>query len=136
ASATSCSSSGERRAGRRLEGGLLMAHRPILAALVVVLLLAAGPAPAADPLVISMWGGNWKDTVEKVIAKPFTAKTGIPVEFEVGGTLDRLAKARVAKAAPLVDITFTTSHVGRLYIDRKSTRLNSSHVAISYAVFC
>src|SRR5436309_11858069 len=24
----------------------------------------------------------------------------------------------------------------RLYIDRKSTRLNSSHVKISYAVFC
>ncbi len=88
-----------------------MAHRPILAALVVGLLLAAGPAPAADPLVISMWGGNWKDTVEKVIAKPFTAKTGIPVEFEVGGTLDRLAKARVAKTAPLVDITFTTVKV-------------------------
>ena len=27
----------------------------------------------------------------------FTAKTGMPVEFEVGGTIDRLAKARVAK---------------------------------------
>src|SRR5690625_5902598 len=26
--------------------------------------------------------------------------------------------------------------IGRLEIDRKSTRLNSSHVAISYAVFC
>src|SRR5690625_6118988 len=25
---------------------------------------------------------------------------------------------------------------GRVLIDRKSTRLNSSHVAISYAVFC
>src|SRR5437899_11587411 len=99
-----------------------MAHRPILAALVVALRLAAGPAPAADPLVISMWGGNWKDTVEKVIAKPFTAKTGIPVEFEVGGTLDRLAKARVAKAAPLVDITFTTSHVGRLYMSDGCSR--------------
>src|ERR671919_1892035 len=71
---------------------------------------------AADPLVVSVWGGNWKDTVEKIIAKPFTAKTGIPVEFEVGGTLDRLAKARVSKAAPLVDVTFTTTHVGRLYI--------------------
>ena len=81
-------------------------------------LLAITPAAAlaADPLVVSVWGGNWKDTVEKVIAKPFTAKTGIPVEFEVGGTLDRLAKARVSKAAPLVDITFTTTHVGRLYI--------------------
>jgi putative spermidine/putrescine transport system substrate-binding protein len=32
------------------------------------------------------------------------------------GTLDRLAKARVSKAAPLVDVTFTTSHVGRLYM--------------------
>src|SRR5439155_8612830 len=29
-----------------------------------------------------------------------------------------------------------TSRVGRKRIDRKSTRLNSSHVATSYAVFC
>src|SRR5437870_13335912 len=27
-------------------------------------------------------------------------------------------------------------HAGKQQIDRKSTRLNSSHVAISYAVFC
>jgi putative spermidine/putrescine transport system substrate-binding protein len=84
-------------------------------ALVLVLLTPVSTL-AADPLVVSVWGGNWKDTVEKVVAKPFTAKTGIPVEFEVGGTLDRLAKARVSKAAPLVDVTFTTTHVGRLYI--------------------
>jgi putative spermidine/putrescine transport system substrate-binding protein len=82
----------------------------------LLLLTVPPPSHAAEPLVVSVWGGNWKDTVEKVIAKPFTAKTGIPVEFEVGGTLDRLAKARVSKAAPLVDITFTTTHVGRLYI--------------------
>jgi putative spermidine/putrescine transport system substrate-binding protein len=83
---------------------------------VVVLVLAPAVALAAEPLVVSVWGGNWKDTVERIVAKPFTAKTGIPVEFEVGGTLDRLAKARVSKAAPLVDVTFTTTHVGRLYI--------------------
>jgi putative spermidine/putrescine transport system substrate-binding protein len=82
----------------------------------VVLLLTPVSAFAAEPLVVSVWGGNWKDTVDKVVAKPFTAKTGIPVEFEVGGTLDRLAKARVSKAAPLVDVTLTTTHVGRLYI--------------------
>src|SRR5437660_5597788 len=28
------------------------------------------------------------------------------------------------------------AHLSRPYLDRKSTRLNSSHVAISYAVFC
>jgi putative spermidine/putrescine transport system substrate-binding protein len=94
-----------------------MPWRSLTAVLSLVLCLAAPlTALAAEPLVVSVWGGNWKDTVERVVAKPFTARTGIPVEFEVGGTLDRLAKARVSKAAPLVDITFTTTHVGRLYL--------------------
>jgi len=85
--------------------------------LMLLALLAVAPAAEAqNALVVSAWGGNWKDSLEKVVAKAFTAKTGIPVEFEVGGTIDRLAKARVAKGNPLVDVTFTTSHVGRLYI--------------------
>jgi len=92
----------------------------MLARLVVASLLAlclpVASAHAQNSLVVSVWGGNWKDTVERVIGKAFTARTGVPVEFEVGGTIDRLAKARVAKGSPLVDITFTTSHVGRLYI--------------------
>src|SRR5262245_20739247 len=84
--------------------------------MLIVLFGAASAAEAQNALVVSAWGGNWKDAVEKIVAKAFTAKTGIPVEFEVGGTIDRLAKARVAKGNPLVDVTFTTSHVGRLYI--------------------
>jgi putative spermidine/putrescine transport system substrate-binding protein len=84
--------------------------------MLVVLLAAVSAAEAQNALVVSAWGGNWKDSLEKVVGKAFTAKTGIPVEFEVGGTIDRLAKARVAKGNPLVDVTFTTSHVGRLYI--------------------
>src|SRR5439155_24975599 len=35
-----------------------------------------------------------------------------------------------------VDSIEATSSPGKKSIDRKSTRLNSSHVAISYAVFC
>jgi putative spermidine/putrescine transport system substrate-binding protein len=96
-----------------------MRRRSWLLVLVGALLAAALPAgrsAAAEPLVISIWGGNWKDTIEQVVARPFTATTGIPVEFEVGGTLDRLAKARVSKGHPLVDLNFTTSHVGRLYL--------------------
>jgi putative spermidine/putrescine transport system substrate-binding protein len=85
--------------------------------ILVALLAGASPALAQQgPLVVSVWGGNWKDTVERVIGKAFTAKTGVPVEFEVGGTIDRLAKARVAKGNPLVDVNFTTTHVARLYI--------------------
>jgi len=92
-----------------------MLARLVVASL-LTLCLPVATAHAQNSLVVSVWGGNWKDTVERVIGKAFTAKTGTPVEFEVGGTIDRLAKARVAKGSPLVDITFTTSHVGRLYI--------------------
>ena len=94
-----------------------MVRRSVVTWLTVTILLITPVASFAQgPLVVSVWGGNWKDTIERIVAKPFTAKTGIPVEFEVGGTLDRLAKARVSKGAPLVDVTFTTTHVGRLYI--------------------
>src|SRR5437870_8203878 len=41
-----------------------------------------------------------------------------------GTFIDRSTPVRVANLPPVVSI------------DRKSTRLNSSHVAISYAVFC
>src|SRR5437773_5816592 len=44
---------------------------------------------------------------------------------------------------PLVSIVQRVFHVrhravaiGLVYLDRKSTRLNSSHITISYAVFC
>src|SRR5690625_2384225 len=37
---------------------------------------------------------------------------------------------------PFLIAAFTMTAVGRAVRDRKSTRLNSSHVAISYAVFC
>src|SRR5690349_23483988 len=33
-------------------------------------------------------------------------------------------------------INYVTNKYGRENVDRKSTRLNSSHVEISYAVFC
>ncbi|MBI2204438.1 MAG: ABC transporter substrate-binding protein [Candidatus Rokubacteria bacterium] len=94
-------------------------HIVAACALLTAVVVIAGPSPVPaqkEPLVVSVWGGNWKDTVEKIVGKAYTAKTGTPVEFEVGGTIDRLAKARVAKGAPLVDINFTTTHVGRLYI--------------------
>ena len=70
---------------------------------------------AADKLVISVWGGSWKDLVEQTVVKKFKAETGADVEFITGGTIDRLNKAKLAKGNPESDLTFTTSHVGWLY---------------------
>jgi putative spermidine/putrescine transport system substrate-binding protein len=81
----------------------------------VAMALAALPAAAQERLVISVWGGSWRDMVANTAAKKFTAETGVPVELITGGTIDRLNKAKLAKDSPESDITFTTSHVGWLY---------------------
>lgn len=75
---------------------------------------AIAPASAQEKLIVSTWGGNWKAGVE-IIGKEFTKRTGVEVEYITGGTLDRLAKAKVARANPESDLINTTAHVGYLY---------------------
>jgi putative spermidine/putrescine transport system substrate-binding protein len=76
----------------------------------------AVPTHAQEKLVVSIWGGSWRDLVADTVGKKFTQETGIPVDYITGGTIDRLNKAKLAKGNPESDITFTTSHVGWLYI--------------------
>ena len=83
--------------------------------LIFAVMMLAYPASAQEKLVISIWGGSWRDLIAETVAKKFTQQTGTPVEFITGGTIDRLNKAKLSKANPESDITFTTSHVGWLY---------------------
>jgi putative spermidine/putrescine transport system substrate-binding protein len=94
---------------------LEMAGMKRLLVLVLAFLTCASPARAQETLVISIWGGSWRDLVAETAAKKFTAETGAKVEFITGGTIDRLNKAKLAKDNPENDINFTTSHVGWLY---------------------
>src|SRR5690554_4186374 len=55
----------------------------------------------------------------------FMAQTGDPTGTGMGGS-----------DLPDLPAEFSRRHFQRGVIDRKSTRLNSSHVRISYAVFC
>jgi putative spermidine/putrescine transport system substrate-binding protein len=89
--------------------------RILVASVALAVTLCAVPGSAAEKLVISSWGGSWKDLIAQTAAKKFTAETGAEVEFITGGTIDRLNKAKLAKGNPESDITFTTSHVGWLY---------------------
>src|SRR5690625_7101571 len=49
---------------------------------------------------------------------------------------DEEAKALAKEHNVKIEETMKYGHVVNEFLDRKSTRLNSSHVAISYAVFC
>jgi putative spermidine/putrescine transport system substrate-binding protein len=89
--------------------------RRLIALAALLTTIWAAPTWAAEKLIISSWGGSWKDLIADTAAKKFTADTGVEVEFITGGTIDRLNKAKLAKDDPESDITFTTSHVGWLY---------------------
>src|SRR5213082_2907719 len=93
----------------------LIAGAALLAAIWTAPAFLAAPALAADKLIVSSWGGSWKELIAETVAKKFTADTGVEVEFITGGTIDRLNKAKLAKGDPESDVTFTTSHVGWLY---------------------
>src|SRR5215468_3288369 len=84
-------------------------------AIALGLLLPSLPAAAQDKLVVSIWGGSWRDLVADTAAKKFTQETGVAVDFITGGTIDRLNKAKLAKGSPESDLNFTTAHVGWLY---------------------
>lgn len=72
-------------------------------------------AAHAETLVVSSWGGSFRDLIAETIAKKFTEETGVEVEFITGGTIDRLNQANLSRDTPESDVTFTTSHIGWLY---------------------
>ncbi len=90
--------------------------RKLLTLCAVSAALANTAAWAQEPLVVSTWGGSFRDLIDENIGKEFTRQTGVPVKYVTGGTIDRLNKARLA-TTPESDITFTTSHVGWLYVN-------------------
>ncbi len=93
----------------------------LLKSIIASILLVAGAdlAHAQQKLVVSIWGGNFRDGAKEAIATEFTKRTGIAVEFITGGTMDRLTKAKVAAGKPESDVTFSTSHVAYLYVADK-----------------
>src|SRR5688572_3993620 len=74
---------------------------------------------------------------------PTTSPTGISGQLRVHDTSDRPEPVRFVVltiggryGVRILQVLSARSHVPAAVVDRKSTRLNSSHSQISYAVFC
>src|SRR5438034_6945164 len=73
------------------------------------------------------------------VSTPYPFLNSIPVILHDAQTVHRRRCGRVTLCPPLVPhIAPNDTHTKRhaKILDRKSTRLNSSHTVISYAVFC
>ncbi|GJG98235.1 PotD/PotF family extracellular solute-binding protein [Cupriavidus pauculus] len=93
-----------------------MELRKVLTCFAISAAVGSTAVHAQDALVVSTWGGSFRDLIDESIGKEFTRQTGVPVKYITGGTIDRLNKAKLA-TKPESDVTFTTSHVGWLYVN-------------------
>src|SRR5258707_5771426 len=105
---------------------------------------AAAPAMAQEKLTVWWVKGFYKsedDALNEAIRK-FEAKTGVKVELSQYAVQDMIPKTVAAlDSGTPPDVAYADSYdvqvAGKWASeDRKSTRLNSSHANISYAVFC
>src|SRR5947209_10559842 len=81
-------------------------------------------------LIVPFAAGGPTDVLARILAEHMRGTLGQTVLVEnVTGASGAIAGLRAARATP----DGTTLTIGQ---DRKSTRLNSSHANISYAVFC
>src|SRR5262245_62333540 len=72
-----------------------------------------------------------------IFAKIVVGACGLGMLFAVHGLPDRQGLANQRFCLPLAALTVKAgAQVAVTHGDRKSTRLNSSHLGISYAVFC
>src|SRR5260221_8662619 len=73
----------------------------------------------------------------RVIYKNASTSSGAgSVTFRVTESTDNSTFTGIYQSTEATITLSTTAVSGEIYIDRKSTRLNSSHTVISYAVFC
>src|SRR5690606_39519556 len=83
--------------------------------------------PSVPKLVTTIWYHIFGKYIrEQILAMPIAILRLLPVY------------TKASTKGPLFTMEISTKHWKRYVhcIDRKSTRLNSSHVKISYAVFC
>src|SRR5438034_5375834 len=92
------------------------------------------PPPALNRARLRV--GNW--TVEPALNQLSAAGKTVKLEPKAMATLIYLANrpGQVVSREALLSAVWPGVVVGDDSLDRKSTRLNSSHTVISYAVFC
>jgi putative spermidine/putrescine transport system substrate-binding protein len=75
-----------------------------MAVAVAVLCAAATTAPAQETLVVSAYGGIWKESVEKNFATCYTARTGNKLAIQTGESADWLNRIRANPKSPPIHV--------------------------------
>src|SRR5207245_5074177 len=82
-------------------------------------------------------GGGMKGVAHVGVLQALTERGLVPAQI-VGSSVGALVGAGWSAGKSIAELREIAVHLHRkdVFVDRKSTRLNSSHGSISYAVFC
>src|SRR5690625_5699685 len=98
------------------------------------------PKPNKEEVLVKVKASavNRADLVKRVGKYPNQAKKDISLGLEVSGIIEEVgnANSNYKVGDEVCGLMPEGGYAEYALLDRKSTRLNSSHVAISYAVFC
>src|SRR5688500_19197990 len=90
--------------------------------------------PLAPPSAVSPYTTLFRSSASEVSKFEYTRNDGSDVSYEAKQGFDlRITSSDLARFAEAIGFSAPRKQAA---LDRKSTRLNSSHLVISYAVFC
>lgn len=88
----------------------------IVVVLMMSALLLAPAGVAKEKLVVSTWGYGY-DIFQETIEKPFEALYDVDVVYEFGNNSDRIAKLRLFRNAPRVDVIQLAHYYAQIMVD-------------------
>ena len=96
----------DRSITRRGLGRLAAGGAALLAAPAILGSPARAQIKKGDKLVVGIWGGAQERITREHIAKPLTEKYGVEIEFVLGGTVERRARAYAERGRPSFDVLY------------------------------
>src|SRR5262245_57714916 len=100
-----------------------------------VVVIGGGPAGSTVSTLMAQRGRSVRLFERETFPRFHIGESLIPETYWVLERLNMLPKMRASHFVKKYSVQFVNSQ-GKQSADRKSTRLNSSHLGISYAVFC
>ena len=99
-------SEGTSRISRRRLGRLALAAGTVLGAPAIISRPLRAQIKRGDELTVGVWGGAQERITREFCAKPLEEKYGVKINFVLGGTGDRRARAYAERGRPSFDIVY------------------------------
>ena len=114
---------------RDIAKGALAAGAGLLAAPAILSRPARAQIQAGDTLVVGIWGGAQERITRQFCAEPLIEQYGVNIEYVLGGTVERRARAYAERGRPSFDVVYLNIFESRQAVADQVTQAPNPEVA-------